>query len=120
MAASTRVRFSPTAVEESADYLHKVFGAMDRPVAYVMNRRVSQSGMTRRMSIFVVIDGDVCDITHYAGAVIGWPVSDVDGYRTIRVDGCGMDMGFHLVYVLSATLYAGRDRAGYVISHRWL
>jgi hypothetical protein len=29
-------------------------------------------------------------------------------------------MGFHLVYSLSSVLYAEQDRAGYVLSHRWL
>jgi len=31
-----------------------------------------------------------------------------------------MDLGFNVVYNLSSVLYAGQDRAGYVLKHRWL
>ena len=39
-----------------------------------------------------------------------------DGYK---VGGCGMDMGFHLVYTLSSLLYK-KDRGGYELRHEWL
>jgi hypothetical protein len=34
----------------------------------------------------------------------------------IRVGGCGMDMGFHLVYTLSRALFDD----GYYVKHEWL
>ena len=38
------------------------------------------------------------------------------GYNGIKVGGCGMDMGFHLVYTLSKVLYDD----GYAIKQSWL
>ena len=31
-----------------------------------------------------------------------------------------MDLGFNLVYNLSAVIYKDLDRGGYKVSHRWL
>jgi hypothetical protein len=35
----------------------------------------------------------------------------------VRVRGCGMDMGFHLTYTLSAKLYGYENGGGYAIKH---
>lgn len=37
-------------------------------------------------------------------------------HNGIKVEGAGMDMGFHLVYSLSQRLFGD----GYKLSHRWL
>ena len=75
-------------------------------------RHVSRSGMTRAIS--PVVDGED----------ISWLVARTGSYRFnqkhggLTVGGCGMDMGFALIYELSYTLYHeyqcvgdhGRDR----------
>lgn len=38
----------------------------------------------------------------------------------VVIHGGGMDMGFELVYRLSAALYGHRDEGGYRLRHRWL
>lgn len=45
--------------------------------------------------------------------VLGWARGKRDG---IRVSGCGMDMGFHLVYNLSLVLYGSGD----ALKQRWI
>ena len=107
---------------EAEERLRELFDELPKKTAYTVTRKVSASGMTRRISVFVVdTDGDLRDISYYVGAVLGWSITDVMGHRTVRVDGCGMDMGFHLVYSLSYALYRadGVERAGYVIRHEW-
>jgi hypothetical protein len=87
---------------------------------YTILRSVSASGMTRHISLKVAQGGSIFDITHLASKALGERLSERNGFNTIKVNGCGMDMGFHLVYSLSSVLFAGEDRAGYVLSQRWL
>lgn len=87
---------------------------------YTTIRSVSASGMTRHISLFVARDGEITDITYLVAGVLGESLYERSGHRTIKVNGCGMDMGFHLVYNLSSVLFAGQNRAGYVLNQRWL
>lgn len=116
------VKISKTDKAEAVERLRELFDGAPKKTAYTVTRKVSSSGMTRRMSVFIVdSDGDLRDISYYVGAVLGWSITDVMGHRTVRVDGCGMDMGWHLVYSLSYVLYRDTDkeRAGYIIRHEW-
>lgn len=63
---------------------------------------VSQSGMTRHISCYVVHKGEIHCIDYLVSRVIEWRQHDNGG---IVVGGCGMDMGFHLVYTLSRIMY---------------
>jgi hypothetical protein len=79
--------------------------------------------MSRDISLFYVKDNQVINITYYSGLALGWRIVDRNGgSRAVRVGGCGMDMGFHLVYTLSRTLYKSTDGAdaGYYLKHSWL
>jgi len=64
----------------------------------------ARSGMARWVSLYVIHKGRNVNVTGYAATVLGARRSDAHN-GGIRVDGCGMDMGFHLVYHLAATLY---------------
>jgi hypothetical protein len=87
---------------------------------YTILRSVSASGMTRRISFKVADGSNIYDITYLVAQVLGEKVVDAHGHNAIRVNGAGMDMGFHMVYSLSSVLYSGQERAGYKLSHRWL
>jgi hypothetical protein len=100
--------------------LNDYFNGQERPIVYTVLRSVSSSGMTRHISLKVARGGDIFDITYLAAEAMGDKLSDKNGHNTIRVNGCGMDMGFHLVYSLASVLYAGQERAGYKLAQRWL
>ena len=87
---------------------------------YTIMRHVSSSGMSRHISLVIANGNEITDITYYAAHALGDKLSETKGHRTIRVNGCGMDMGFHLVYNLSSVLFKGQDRAGYVLKQGWL
>ena len=87
---------------------------------YTILRSVSASGMTRNISLVIAQGDEIIDITYYAAHAMGDKVSESKGHRAIRVNGCGMDLGFHLVYNLSSVLFAGQDRAGYVLKQGWI
>jgi hypothetical protein len=92
---------------------------------HTLVRSVSSSGMSRTISLKIVRDGRIDDITFSAAAALEWPLVEVNGSRAIRVSGAGMDMGFHTVYTLSRVLFrpavAGTDKdPGYLLEQRWI
>ena len=69
---------------------------------YTSLDHVSRSGMSRRISLYIVVDGSIRDITwHAAKAGVG----KLHREGGIVMGGCGMDMGFALVYNLGRALY---------------
>ena len=88
---------------------------------YTIIRHVSTSGMSRDISLVIADkDGTICDITYYAAQALGDRLIERNGHRAIRVQGGGMDMGFHLVYNLASVLFHGQDRAGSQLKQAWL
>ena len=131
------MKYSKKEVSESMEYLHKFL--KPGSTVYTVLRHVSRSGMSRRIDLYAM----VCDekggshmayLSHAAAVVMG----DSRPNDGIRVGGCGMDMGFHLVYNLGHTLYpngfklakgqygrngdtSGHDTdGGYALKHSWL
>lgn len=59
---------------------------------------VSRSGMMRRIRVFAP---DMRDISYLAAEAIG-ETSTSEG---VKITGCGMDMGFHIVYSMSRAMF---------------
>lgn len=120
---------------------------------YTLLNHVSKSGMMRTIRVVLLFcsDGKVSDIhPNYAvGRALGLKHWTRNGRKqdALVVSGCGMDMGFHLVYSLSRVLYPAGFRCvgkgclsndhsngdgdlkpyrhyhsdgGYALRHRWL
>ena len=87
---------------------------------YTILRSVNSSGTSRNISLLVSNEGSIEDITYYAAQALGERLVESNGYRAIRQQGGGRDMGFNLVYNLSSVLFAGADRAGYAVKQAWL
>lgn len=79
---------------------------------------VSQSGMTRHIKVRQLKDSKALDWTRLVSLALDWKEAKnrFGDYNGIKVGGCGMDMGFHLVYTLSSVLFDD----GYAIKHDWL
>lgn len=83
---------------------------------YTVLKHTSRSGMYRVIDLFIMQNNQPFRIT-------GWAAALLEGYDNrhegAKAHGCGMDMGFHLVYNLSYTLFpngfecVGRDKDGY-------
>ena len=69
---------------------------------YCNMRRVSRSGMFRAISLHIVTAHGIRDISSYAGDLME---NYNKKYYACSMSGCGMDMGFALVYNLSRALY---------------
>jgi hypothetical protein len=106
--------------EEAIALLRKLIKDDPKPTIYTINRHTSSSGMSRDISLVYIKNNEPYHINYSASLALGDKLVSRNGHDCIRVNGCGMDMGFHLVYNLSSVLFAGQDRAGYVLSHRWL
>ena len=67
-------------------------------------RHVSRSGMSRNISPVLLRDGDTLHLSRSVAVILGLPV--VEGsWDAVKIGGCGMDMGFSLVYNLSSRLF---------------
>jgi hypothetical protein len=92
----------------------------DGCTVYTQLATTSQDGMRRTIKVLLRGKDDIENISAMVAKVIGWRFST--RHNGVIVTGCGMDMGFHLVYVLSSTIYSEEvnDRAGYKLSQRWI
>ena len=103
--------------------------------------------MSRSISCVVTVEGEPFDVSWAVARVLDEPMDRKQG--GLKVSGCGMDMGFHVVYSLSRSLWPngfrcsgekrrcgsndhsnspypkrdGRTKhsdGGYALDHRWL
>ena len=70
---------------------------------YTIIRNVSRSGMSRDIGLVIFRDGVDLHPNYAVSALLGWGMGK--SRDSIRVSGCGMDMGFHVVSTLSAVLF---------------
>jgi hypothetical protein len=106
---------------------------------YTILRHRSASGMSRSISLVIAGKDGIQDITFWAARAMGYKMDASNS--GMKVGGCGMDMGFHLVYHLGRVLFpkgfipskAGKRHGrngtpadqrdtdgGYALNHDWL
>lgn len=94
---------------------------------YTILRHVSQSGMLREISVVIPIfesieNGEPAQVRQFVhpsytiAALLGRKYTEKHGHNAVVCHGCGMDMGFDLVYNLSSALYGD----GYKIRQEWI
>ena len=118
------MKYSKDRVEENLARLHELLKPGDTVVCVL--RSVAKSGMSRRIDFYTT---GLDYLTHSIAVVHG----DAEPRNGLRVDGCGMDMGFSVVYNLGYILWSkGTDvphgtrnnepdsTGGYALKHRWL
>jgi len=79
---------------------------------------VSKSGMTRHIKVRQLKQDLALDWTRLVSLALDWKEAKnkYGNPNGIKVEGCGMDMGFHLIYTLSSVLFDD----GYALKHEWL
>ncbi len=112
--------------QEAQARLHELLKPGD--TVYTILRHVSKSGMHRRISLLTA--------DHFQ---LDWTIEKAGWGKTraneegLVAGGCGMDMGFHLVYNLGRAMWpkgtpkphgsrngAPDSDGGYALKHRWL
>jgi hypothetical protein len=92
------MKYTKGEIAKATEYLHEYLKAGDK--VYTILRQVSRSGMSRHIS---VLTSKNYDITYLVAKVLGERRNEHDG--GLVVSGCGMDMGFEVVYRLGYALY---------------
>ena len=116
------------AQQDKAEAIEKLREWLKRDeIIYTVLRHRSASGMTRYIDMYYIRENRPCRITWAAAKALGWTYDT--NREALKVGGCGMDMGFHAVYTLSAVLFrdsetfrdpvTGED-AGYSLRHEWM
>ena len=94
------MKISKAREEECKEALLKYLQPGD--TVYTVLRHVSRSGMYRVIDLYIYKDNQPIRLSGYAADLL-------EGYDTnhngCKASGCGMDMGFHLVYNLSHQLF---------------
>ena len=106
-------------------------------VVLTVLRHVSKSGMIREISVVIPMinhgrtqnyDGSILPHaipdhvsqfyhpSYTIAGILGRGYSEKNGHNAVICHGCGMDMGFDLVYNLSSALYGD----GYKIRQEWI
>ena len=114
--------------EEALKMLHKWLSPGD--TVYTILRHVSRSGMQREIGIVIIKDGVDIHPNYAVSKALGMRQGNRDG---IIVGGCGMDMGFHLIYCLGRAMWPNGtpephgkrngeldSDGGYALKQRWL
>lgn len=86
--------------------LLKILGNNNK--VYTILKHVSSSGMSRHIDVVVIQDSKPKNINWYIeklGLYKRAKSFDTKNANSLRVSGCGMNMGFDVVYNLSTTLY---------------
>ena len=81
---------------------------------HLIVRQVSRSGMYRHISVHGIKKKNIYSYSFHVANVLGWTYKNKT--NAVGVGGCGMDMGFHLVYTLASVLY----NDGYKLTHRYI
>lgn len=86
----TKTSKQKQAISELAQFIVK----HDIKRLYTVLRHVSASGMQREISVKAVQDDEVMHLDYLVGQALDLTYGKHNG---LKVRGCGMDMGFHLV-----------------------
>ena len=81
---------------------------------YTVLTKVNNMGTYRHIKPILFKDNQPLFLTYQIATALQYPIKEKT--YSIGVGGCGMDMGFHLIYNLSSTLFGD----GYAIKQRWL
>lgn len=98
---------------------------------YTILRRRSASGMSHSISLVIPTKDGIQSLDYWIAQAQGESTDQKNG--GIKVSGCGMDMGFHLVYNLGCMLWPNGTKkphgarngqpdkdGGYALKHQWL
>ena len=96
---------------KQVERLRELLEGVDR--VYWILRHVSRSGMYWVISLCIVKNNEILLIDHLAAPLL-------EGYDEkhggLKAHGCGMNMGFHLIYNLSQRVFGN----GYALKSEWL
>lgn len=101
-------KYSKQDQKDAFEWLRKMLKPGD--TVHTILDNVSRSGMSRDIRIVVLRDGEALHPNWSVRVLLGYPsAKHGDG---MRVGGCGMDMGFHIVHSLGYALFGQEAEHG--------
>jgi hypothetical protein len=85
---------------ENIDRLNKLLDG--NKTIYTTVKQVSSSGMSRHICVYIAKDNQIINITYYVAKILDYRINRNTG--GLVVGGCGMDMGFAVVYSLGRAM----------------
>ena len=85
----------------------------DGSTVYTVLRSVSRSGMSRDITPLILTPDGPRYIQGPVHVLLNLPYGLRSGFFGVKIKGCGMDMGYHLVERMSQAL-------GLKLNHQWL
>lgn len=90
---------------------------------YTVLQSVSSNGISRRIKVIINDDERVKDISYLVAKALKYRYNS--RYESLVVGGCGMDMGYHVVYSLASALGYTTNGAQsgdncYGLNHKWI
>jgi hypothetical protein len=123
------MKYSKEEKKESLERLKQLIKKGD--VLHTTVRHISKSGMMRYITTRHLQQNNhpdtpisISNYDYHIARVLDLP--EAPNYQGVKVGGCGMDMGFHLVYSLSRSLFKDEPKGegdrdhGYWIRQEWL
>ena len=108
--------------QEAIDNLKRLFEKEKQ--IYTICRNVSRSGMSRDISFIVFQNNKPVHISYWLHKAFGYKLAGKNQYTALKIGGCGMDMGYHVVNTVSRLLYADKmgvhDGAYHLPENMWL
>lgn len=114
--------------EEARQHLLRMLKPGD--VVWCVLRKVAYTGMSRQIDFYAIQDNEPLWLTGRIARLLDYRQGKNDA---LMVSGCGMDMGFHVVYSLGSALWPdgtpqphgtrngeADSAGGYALRHRWL
>lgn len=86
-------------IQQTKEKVKRLLSGVD--TIYGIIRKVSASGMSRDIDLYIIKDNKPVYLTGYASIILGYSMSKDRG---MKVQGCGMDMVFHCVSSLAESV----------------
>jgi hypothetical protein len=103
-------RYTKAEREESLAELRRLLRPGDKVSCII--RHVSRSGMRRVITPILFKRNEPHYLSYHAARVLDWGEDRREG--GVKVDGCGMDMCFHLVYCLARSIFTKKQAQRYL------
>jgi hypothetical protein len=87
--------------------IRKATNRNELPTIYGIVKHVSQSGMMRHITFFTIVDNKPIELDWYISTLLDY--KRVKGSSGLKVQGCGMDMVFSVVYNLGCALWNNEE-----------
>lgn len=95
--------------QEAIEYLRELLPPGSS--VYTVHRHTSRSGMTHDIDVYTWKGNVKLYLSRWVATAMDWKC-DVGRSRGVRMGGCGMDMGFHLINCLSYALHGMKNKGG--------